>query len=417
VGRAGIAWGNRDDSFQSRPDGSVSWVFGAAGSSTVVLCTFRDDAVFADGFDSGGLSRWTITDPWTPAAGTVRPAGVRRIVAYNHAVTPADPSTTNRGVAVYHGEELAGYGFGHGHPFGIDRLGAFWAGMVARELVGRVDVVPPVMASREEIESFHAPGYVDRVIRQSIDGKGFLDYGDTPAFPGIYEAATWVVGSTLDAVRRLTTGRGRRAFVPIAGLHHARRDAAGGFCVFNDCGVAIEILRSWWGVRRIAYVDIDAHHGDGVYYDFEDDPDLIVGDIHEDGRFLYPGTGWGHETGSGAAVGTKLNIPVTPGADDARFFEAWERVEAHVEAAAPEFVILQCGADGLADDPLTNLQYSAAAHRHATSRLCLLADRHCAGRILALGGGGYDPKGIADAWCAVVEAMLDTRYPMPDGRG
>jgi len=308
-------------------------------------------------------------------------------------------------IVVYHGDELARYGFGHGHPFGLDRLGSFWSGMTERDLVASVDVASPVMASRGELERFHSAAFVDRVIERSAAGVGFLDYGDTPAFPGVYEAASWVVGSTLDAVDRLIRGQARRAFVPIAGLHHARRDAAGGFCVFNDCGVALEALLATNGVGRLAYVDIDAHHGDGVFYAFEDDPRVVIGDIHEDGRFLYPGTGGAHETGSGAAIGTKLNLPLPPDADDSAFFAAWERLEAHIDAASPDFVMFQCGADGLAVDPLTHLRYTAAAHRHAAERLCALAERHCGGRVLALGGGGYDPRGIADAWCAVVAAM------------
>ncbi len=308
-------------------------------------------------------------------------------------------------MAVYHGEDLARYGFGYGHPFGMDRLDTFWTAATREGLVDRVSVATPVEASRRDIESFHLPSYVDLVVERSRTGAGFLDYGDTPAFQGIYEAAAFVVGSTLDAVRTVVTGEAGRAFVPIAGLHHARRDTAGGFCVFNDCGTAIEILRSRHHLQRIAYVDIDAHHGDGVLYAFENDPEVFIGDIHEDGRFLYPGTGWAHETGTGPAEGTKLNIPLPPGADDRQFLAAWERIEAHIDDAAPQFVILQCGADGLAGDPLTHLQYTAAAHRHAAARLVALADRHCDGRLIALGGGGYSPRGIAEAWCAVVDVL------------
>jgi acetoin utilization protein AcuC len=310
-------------------------------------------------------------------------------------------------VTVYHGEELARYGFGHGHPFGTERLGRFWEAMERRGLTARVRVARPVCAERDELASFHDPAYLDLVAERSESGVGYLDYGDTPSFPGVFEAAAWVAGSTLDGLAKVVAGDTRSAFVPIAGLHHARRGSAGGFCVFNDCGIAIELARSRHGLRRIAYVDIDAHHGDGVFYGFEDDPDLIVADIHEDGRFLYPGTGFEHETGTGEAAGTKLNIALPPGAGDREFAEAWRRVEDHVDAGRPELVILQCGADGLAGDPLTHLDYSAAAHRLATTRLCALADRHCGGRLLALGGGGYSPAGIADAWCTVVEAMLD----------
>ena len=279
--------------------------------------------------------------------------------------------------------------------------------MTARTLDARIHVSPSTQATRAEIQSFHSSAFIDRVIEQSIDGRGFLDYGDTPAFPGIYEAAASVVGSTLDAVERLINGSTDRAFVPIAGLHHATRNEAGGFCVFNDCAIAVKILRSRHGIDRIAYVDIDAHHGDGVFYAFENDPSVFIGDIHEDGRYLYPGTGHAHESGTGGAEGTKLNIPLSPGAGDEDFFEAWARIEAHIDNARPEFVILQCGTDGLAGDPLAHLEFTPAAHRLAASRLCNLADLHCKGRILALGGGGYSPKGIADGWCAVVEAFLD----------
>ena len=281
--------------------------------------------------------------------------------------------------------------------------------MTARGLDAGIQVAESTQATRAEIQSFHDPTYIDRVIQQSIDGTGYLDYGDTPAFPGVYEAAALVVGSTLDAVQRLMEGRTDRAFVPIAGLHHARRDSAGGFCVFNDCGVAIELLRSHFDVRRVAYVDIDAHHGDGVFYAFEEDPDIVIGDIHEDGRFLYPGTGHAHETGVGQAEGTKVNISLAPGAGDEDFFAAWERIESHIDDARPEFIILQCGADGLAGDPLAHLEFTPAVHHLAASRLCAVADRHCDGRLLALGGGGYSPRGIADGWCAVIEGLLESR--------
>jgi acetoin utilization protein AcuC len=199
---------------------------------------------------------------------------------------------------------------------------------------------------------------------------------------------------------------GGRAFVPIAGLHHASRSSAAGFCVFNDCAIAAETLRSRYGLQRIAYVDIDAHHGDGVFYGFEDDPVMLFADTHEDGRYLYPGTGARVETGRGAAAGTKLNLPLPPGAGDAEFFAAWEEIEAYLEASRPEFILLQCGADSLAGDPITHLRFSAAAHAHAAGRLCLLAERHAQGRVVAMGGGGYNRDNLGRAWSAVLEAFV-----------
>jgi acetoin utilization protein AcuC len=306
---------------------------------------------------------------------------------------------------LYYGAALAHYGFGDGHPFGPDRLGAFWKECVARGLDRRAQLAAPVQASEADLLRFHTRDYVERVKAQSRTGEGFLDYGDTPAFPGVYEAAATVVGTMLDAVAHSVSGVAPRAFVPIAGLHHARREIAAGFCVFNDIGCAIEALRAVHGVRRIAYVDIDAHHGDGVYYAFADDPDLIFADLHEDGRFLYPGTGDASEIGTGVALGTKLNIPMPPGADDAAFLRVWPRVEEFVRAGRPEIILLQAGADSIGGDPLTHLQYTPAAH--AARRLRALAKELCRGRIVATGGGGYHRANLAAAWCAVVEALLD----------
>ena len=268
-------------------------------------------------------------------------------------------------VRVYHGEALAAYGFGHGHPFGSDRLSAFWNEAQRRGLDRQVEVCAPTSCTEDDLARFHTRDYIARVRAQSRTGEGYLDYGDTPAFPGVYEAANHVVGSVLDAVAAVLDGKCRRAFVPIAGLHHARRDAAAGFCVFNDLGVAIETLRAKYGVRRVAYVDIDAHHGDGVFYAFEDDPDLRFADIHEDGHYLYPGTGFANETGKGKAIGTKLNIPLEPGADDADFQRVWPRVEEFVRVGRPEFIILQAGADSIAGDPITHLQLTSQSHARA----------------------------------------------------
>ncbi len=309
-------------------------------------------------------------------------------------------------VCVYYGEALARYGFGAGHPFGSDRLAAFGRLLERRGLAARVRICPPVQAERDALERFHTPEYIQRLQTLSGLGEGFLDYGDTPAFPGVYEAAATVAGSVLDGIQRLMEGDCRRVFVPIAGLHHARRDRAAGFCAVNDCGIAIETLKQVYGLRRIAYVDIDAHHGDGVFYAFESDPDVYFADLHEDGRYLYPGTGSLMETGKSAARGHKLNVPMPPRAGDEAFMEVWGAVEAFVERCRPEIILLQAGADSLGGDPITHLAYTAAAHGHAARRLCVLADRHCGGRILAMGGGGYNRANLAQAWCAVIEAFL-----------
>lgn len=310
-------------------------------------------------------------------------------------------------VCVYVGEDLARYGFGEGHPFGPDRQGVFWSKMQELGLDRKVCQQAPVQASVADLERFHTSQYVHRVQVLSEAGSGYLDSGDTPAFPGVYEAAAFVVGSVLDGVARILDGKCRQVFVPIAGLHHAQRDSAAGFCVFNDCGVVIETLRARHGLSRVAYIDIDAHHGDGVFYAFEDDPDLVFADLHEDGRYLYPGTGSISETGRGDAKGTKLNIPMPPEAGDREFFQVWDQVEKFVRERQPEFILLQCGADSISGDPITHLEYSSQAHRFAAGRLRRVAEECCDGRLLAMGGGGYNRANLADGWTAVVEALLD----------
>ncbi|MES9987616.1 MAG: acetoin utilization protein AcuC [Candidatus Thiodiazotropha endolucinida] len=313
---------------------------------------------------------------------------------------------SDKPVTIYFGETLGRYGFGDGHPFGPDRIQAFWKETLKQGLDKQVSIATPQLCSEQALLPFHTQAYINRVKIQSESGHGYLDAGDTPAFEGVYEAACTVVGSVLDGMQAILSGRHPKVFVPIAGLHHARRDSAAGFCVFNDAGVLIENLRINHGIRRIAYIDIDAHHGDGVFYAFESDPDLIFADIHEDGRYLYPGTGAVEETGTGEAKGKKLNVPLPPLANDAHFHRVWPSVEAFIRQGKPELIILQAGADSIQGDPITHMEFTPAAHEYAAGRLSKLADEYCNGRMIALGGGGYNRSNLALGWNGVVKAML-----------
>jgi len=303
-------------------------------------------------------------------------------------------------------EALAAYGFDAPHPFGRDRQAAFVGEARARGLLARVEPVPSRLASDAELLRFHTAAHLAQVRTAAARGVAALDDGDTPVFADMHRAAARVVGTALEACARVVAGELDSSFQAIGGLHHARRDRAAGFCVYNDCGVVIETLRRVHGLRRIAYVDLDAHHGDGVFYGFEDDPDLVFADIHQDGRTLYPGSGLVSERGKGAAAGTKLNVELPPGADDAAFRVAFARVEAHLERHPAEFYLLQSGADSLAGDPLAQLAYTPATHAYAARRLRALAARHAHGRLMAFGGGGYARDGLARAWCEVLAALL-----------
>ncbi len=321
--------------------------------------------------------------------------------------------TQESAVLLVAGDSIARYGFGDGHPFGPDRHEAFMRELHEAGMDGRVKRGSPRAATRDELEYFHTPAYVELVRERSLTGHGYLDAGDTPAWKGVFDAASHVVGATLNAVDAVMSGSVQRAFIPIAGLHHAARASAAGFCVFNDCGIAIESLRRKHGIKRVAYVDIDAHHGDGVFYAFESDPDLLFADIHEDGRSLYPGTGAASETGVGPAIGTKLNIPVPSGANDADYRKAWAQVEQYLLEGRPEFILLQCGADSLEGDPITHLRFTEEAHAHAAARLCAIADQLGHGRVVGMGGGGYNRRNLARAWTRVVGSFLDSCAAAP----
>ena len=331
-------------------------------------------------------------------------AATALLVTHPHAFLPVRAGNTN--VNLYTDDELAAYGFPDDHPLGIDRQGAFLREAVKRGLIARISKRNSRVALHEELVRFHSDEYVELVLTAEENGVRLLDDGDTPVFPGVYRTSAHVVGAALDGLAQIMDGHCLRSLQPIGGLHHAARGHAAGFCVFNDLGVVIETLRRVYGIRRVGYLDIDVHHGDGVFYAFEEDPDLIFADIHQDGRTLYPGTGRAHEAGKGSAEGTKLNIELAPFSGDAEFMEAWPRIEAHFTAFQPEFFIFQCGADGLKGDPLAQLEYSPAVHAHAAQRMVRLADKFAQGRIMAFGGGGYNRSNLAQAWSAVLGGLV-----------
>jgi len=340
---------------------------------------------------------------------------VNRLLAGNLNANLADPEPARNmtgskkcRVGVSYGPESDLYSFPLGHPMNKARTKIFESSiktLAQPNGKGDVTIVAPVLGSETDALLFHRKDYVDFVKEMSEIGSGYLDYGDTPSFKGVFEASLFPVGSTLNGLRLISEGGFDHFFNPIGGLHHARRDRAGGFCVFNDAAIAICRLLAK-GIGRLAYVDIDAHHGDGVFYSFESEPKVIIGDIHEDGRFLYPGTGRESERGTGEAEGTKMNIPLPPRAGDEEFKEAFDRIEAFVRGFKPEFILFQCGADSLDGDPIAQLGYTSASHAYATARLHALSHELCGGRILAMGGGGYNPVNVSAAWTAVARGLV-----------
>jgi acetoin utilization protein AcuC len=323
---------------------------------------------------------------------------------------------TTSPVSVVADPRLREYDFGPGHPF---QVASRWLAVRLLEEDGffdghpeRVAIREVPMASREELLRFHREAYLDRV-----DGAGegprteFLDQGDTPAFPGCYRAAARVAGATLAALAIVEQGGGRRAFQPAGGLHHAHPDRASGFCIFNDVALAVATAIGPGRRRRVAYIDVDAHHGDGVMYGFYDDGRLLDIDFHQDGRTIFPGTGAVGETGAGDGAGLKVNLPMPPGSGDRVFGTLFSRlVPTLVREFRPEVIVLQCGVDAHRDDALAQLRLTPASYELAVGGLSSLADEMCQGRLLVTGGGGYDAANVSRV-LASVPRWLSGEHP------
>jgi len=251
-------------------------------------------------------------------------------------------------------------------------------------------------ASREELEYVHSPAYVDAVRRISeIADDPFAPYGwgigigDNPAFRGMHEASAHVAGGSIAAAEMVWTGAVEHAFHPAGGLHHAMPDSASGFCIYNDPAIAIRWLQRQ-GVERIAYVDVDVHHGDGVQAVFYDDPSVLTISLHESGAYLFPGTGFPEEIGRGDAEGTSVNVALPPSTFHEAYVEAFERVVPPlVEAFKPQVLVTQLGCDTHATDPLAHLALDTQTYRDLGGAFHALAHDVCDGRWLATGGGGY----------------------------
>ena len=305
-------------------------------------------------------------------------------------------------------EDYMKYDFGPTHPLRPIRLKLTYDLLRETKVLGdpSIETYQPRQATENELLTVHTKEYIEEVKSFSKTGVGYLDSGDTPAFKGVFEATQFAVGSTLACVERVAEGRLDHAFNPVGGLHHATRDSSAGFCVFNDIGIAIEVLRQRYGIKSILYVDIDVHHGDGVYYSYDSDPEVHIFDVHEDGRYIYPGTGFEGDQGVGPARGTKINVPLPPMTGDEGIEELLPRLELFAKLSSPEFIILQAGADGLRGDPIGGLEYTPDAHRMVARRLHSVAHELCKGRLVGLGGGGYSKENCAAAWGAVVRELL-----------
>jgi acetoin utilization protein AcuC len=330
-------------------------------------------------------------------------------------------------VLVTWSEELLGYDHGAAHPMAPGRLEFTMA--LARDLNvfagSHIEVAAPRPASDAVLQLVHDPAYI-AVVRAApgrADAQVHSEFGlggeDNPVFAGMHEASALVVGATMDAAHAVRSGAARHAVNLAGGLHHAMPSRASGFCVYNDAAVAIAWLLAE-GIERIAYVDLDAHHGDGVEAAFYQDARVLTISLHESGYTAFPGTGFPQESGGGAAAGAAVNVALPPGTGDAGWLRAFHAVVPPlVRAFQPWILVTQLGCDSHRLDPYAQLNLTVDTHRHSYAVLHQLAHEVAGGRWLAVGGGGYEivqvvPRSWTHLLAEITGRPLDPHTAIPE---
>ncbi|UCZ52305.1 acetoin utilization protein AcuC [Bacillus shivajii] len=331
---------------------------------------------------------------------------------------------SNEAVYIYSPEQLA-YKFNENHPFNQKRL------VITNDLLKEIGALqeqsmfPARKASDQELLLVHDREYVEAV-KEASNGKHrssfATTYGigteDTPSFSNMHDAAAWLVGGTLTAVDFIFEHGYKHALNLGGGLHHGFRGKASGFCVYNDSSIAIQYIRNKYKAR-VLYIDTDAHHGDGVQWAFYDDPNVCTLSLHENGRFLFPGTGNVNERGHGEGHGYSFNIPLEAFTEDDSFLASYEKAfRSIIEYFNPDVILTQNGADAHHFDPLTHLCGTMNIYHEIPKLAHDLAHEYCEGRWIAVGGGGYDiwrvvPRAWSLIWLAMTEQTHLTKQPIP----
>ena len=323
---------------------------------------------------------------------------------------------------------LLAYQLSADHPLNPIRLDLTISLATELGVLEGISMYAPQPATDEVLGRLHTPEYIATVKTASLPGAESawwpdeLGHGlgtlDNPVFEGMHDSSALIVGGSVQAAAAIARGEVDRAVNIAGGLHHAMADRASGFCVYNDAALAImELLRL--GAERVAYVDVDVHHGDGVQAAFYDDPRVLTVSLHESPNTLFPGTGWPWEQGNGAAAGTSVNVALPAGTGDRDWLRAFSAVVPGVLAQfRPDVLVTQHGADAHAEDPLANLQLTVDGQRAAQLMLRDLAQRFAGGRWLALGGGGYAlvrvvPRTWTHLLAIVLDRDVDPETPLP----
>ena len=306
-------------------------------------------------------------------------------------------------VALVRVDDIAkAYDFGSSHPLRPERVLLTYDHIADLGLAARSQEVAARVASDDEIAAVHDRDFIAMV--KAIDagevdereGRGFgLGTPDNPIFAGMHRAASAVCGASITAAELVATGRTRHAFNPAGGLHHARRREASGFCIYNDPAAAIAKILELQPDWRVMYVDVDVHHGDGVQWIFYDEPRVLTVSLHQSGRYLYPGTGFEDETGTGPGAGASINVPLLPLTGEDDYLWALDRVLTEAATAfRPHVMLTQLGADTHHMDPLANLGLTMPAFPRMAQILHRVAHDLCSDRWVATGGGGYQAETV-----------------------
>ncbi len=318
---------------------------------------------------------------------------------------------------------MPSYDLGADHPFAADRQRPLYDLLERQGLVDGEELIGSEPASRAELEFAHEPDYIDLLCalaatprdpelcrRATAFGMGTAD---NPLTPDQHQGASAAAGATLTCVRQVLDGGASAAFNPTGGLHHAQPAAASGFCIYNDLVIGIrEALAR--GAERVAYLDFDVHHGDGVEHAFAEDPRVLTISFHEDPAVRWPGTGYVQDRGRGAGLGSVINMPFVSGTGDSSWQHCVEQILRHALASfRPDFLLTQHGCDTHYEDPLAELELTTGSCLFAATLCAELAAEHCAGRWVATGGGGYQPyRVLPRAWALVWAAMSGRPTPL-----
>lgn len=323
--------------------------------------------------------------------------------------------------ALIYSDDFRNYDFGPSHPLRPIRFRVAYELIRAYGIIGNERIIEkePRAVSEEDILLVHARDYVEHVKNMSASGAieeepGFnffspygIGPGDNPPFKGMYGASAIHIGATLQACDHVAKNGGH-AYSLGGGFHHALRDRASGFCIFNDIAIGIEHLRKKHGIGKVMYIDIDCHHGDGVQWLFYSEPDVLTVSLHESGRYLFPGTGFISEIGEGKGEGFSINVPFPMYTSDRPYLYAFEEVVPPLaEAFEPEIIIGQGGVDTHFSDPLTHLMLTTNVYRTLGMRFHELAHRCAGGRLIIVGGGGYDCTLVPRAWTLLFSGIAE----------